>query len=60
MFGSFGFYELIFIFMISIPPIILVLVSNRIKGSKKFGWFLVCLFLSWLGYGLFLVLTDKK
>jgi len=56
MFGM-GHIELFFILLL--PPI-LVLISPRVGGSKKIGWFLIALFLSWLGYGLFLVLASEK
>lgn len=60
MFGSIGTAEFTLIMLIFLLPPILVLISRRTSGSKKFGWFFISLFLSWLGYGLFLVFTDKN
>ena len=52
--------ELFIIMLIMVLPPILILISPRTCGSKKFGWFLITLFLSWLGYGFFLALTNKQ
>ena len=40
-------------------PLLFVLFSGRSHGGAKFGWFLVCFFLSWLGLGVFLIVTQK-
>lgn len=40
-------------------PIVWVLFSSRSHGGAKFGWFLVVVFFSWLGFAVFLILTQK-
>lgn len=37
-----------------------VLFSGRSEGGAKFGWFLITLFFSWLGFAVFLILTQKS
>jgi hypothetical protein len=41
-------------------PIIWVLTSGRSHGGAKFGWFLIMLFFSWLGFAAFLILTQAS
>jgi len=36
-----------------------VLFSSRSQGGAKFGWFLITLFFSWLGFAVFLITTQK-
>jgi len=63
MIGSIGIPELVIIILvlsIFLVPAVLVLNSRRTSGSKKLGWFLITIFLSWLGYGFFLVFTNKN
>ena len=60
MFGPIGITEIFLIFLIYGVPIILIAVSPRTRGSKKFGWILLSLFLSWLAYALFLIFTSKS
>jgi hypothetical protein len=38
---------------------VLVLFSGRSHGGAKFGWFLVALLLAWLGFAIFLIVTQK-
>ena len=38
---------------------VLVLFSGRSYGGAKFGWFIVTLLFAWLGYAIFLILTQK-
>ena len=40
-------------------PSLFVLFSGRSHGGAKFGWFLVTLFFSWLGFAVFLIVTQK-
>ncbi|HPG39382.1 MAG TPA: hypothetical protein PLP19_01050 [bacterium] len=54
-----GALEIMIILLVIFFPPILVLVSKRANGSKKYGWLLITLFLSWLGYLLFLLITNK-
>ena len=58
MFGI-GSAEL-FVVLIIFLPVILVAYSKRIQGNKKLGWIIISFFLSWAGYGLFLVFTKKQ
>jgi hypothetical protein len=48
------------ILVIYLGPIIWVLASGRSHGGSKFGWFLVTLFLSWLGLAAFLIFTQPS
>jgi len=50
----------IIILIVALFPILHVLISDRSSGGAKFGWFLATLFLSWIGYIAFLVLTPTK
>ena len=36
-----------------------VLFSSRSHGGAKFGWFIVTLLFSWLGFAIFLIVTQK-
>jgi len=36
-----------------------VLVSDRSSGGAKFGWFLITFFFHWLGFAVFLIVTQK-
>lgn len=49
---------LFMVFLFFLPPI-LVLASNRTIGGAKFGWFLLTVCLSWIGYLAFILITDK-
>ena len=59
MTGPIGITETLLVFLIYFVPIILVAASPRTRGSKKFGWVLLAVFLSWIAYALFLIFTDK-
>lgn len=39
-------------------PLLFVLVSGRSQGGAKFGWFLMYLFFSWVGFAVFLIVTQ--
>ena len=49
---------ILLIILIYLIPIIWVLTSGRSHGGAKFGWFLVILFFSWLGFAVFLIFTQ--
>jgi hypothetical protein len=51
---------LLIIFIIYLVPIIWVLVSGRSHGGAKFGWFLVTVFFSLLGFAAFLIITQAS
>jgi 4-amino-4-deoxy-L-arabinose transferase-like glycosyltransferase len=59
MFGPIGTAEMLLIFIVFFLPIILIALSPRTKGTKKFYWILLSIILSWIAYVLFLILTDK-
>ncbi len=46
--------------LIYLTPIIWVLASGRSHGGAKFGWFLVTIFFSWLGFAAFLIITQAS
>jgi len=55
------FDEILLLFaLIYLTPIIWVLVSGRSHGGEKFGWFLVTIFFSWLGFAAFLIITQAS
>ncbi len=39
-------------------PFILTAFSTRAKGAGKLGWCILVFFTSWVGYGVFLVVTQ--
>ena len=46
--------------LIYLTPIIWALASGRSHGGAKFGWFLVTIFFSWLGFAAFLIITQAS
>jgi hypothetical protein len=42
-----------------ILPLLFVLFSSRSHGGATFGWFIVTLLFSWLGFAIFLIVTQK-
>ena len=56
--GGVSIWKLLIIIMLLIP-IIHILVSNRSHGGAKFGWFLAVFIFSWLGYIVFLIVTQS-
>lgn len=57
-FGGISIWQLLVILLILLP-IIHVLVSSRSHGGAKFGWFLAVFIFSWLGYIVFLIVTQS-
>lgn len=47
-------------FVLFVVPVLFVFFSNRAVGSGKVGWMIITLCLSWLGFGAYLVCTQKK
>lgn len=41
-------------------PILHVLLSNRSHGGATFGWFLAVICFSWLGWIVFLIVTQNE
>ncbi|OMH38352.1 hypothetical protein BGP75_06775 [Motiliproteus sp. MSK22-1] len=46
------------ILLIILLPIIHVILSSRSHGGAKFGWFLAVFIFSWLGYIVYLIVTQ--
>jgi hypothetical protein len=42
-----------------ILPLLFVLFSSRSHGGATFGWFIITLLFSWLGFAIFLIFTQK-
>jgi hypothetical protein len=64
-FGGISIWQiiiLIFMFVIGVLPWIMALLSKHVSGGKKFIWFLLSFFFSWLGYAIyyFLVVRELK
>ncbi|WP_036234038.1 PLDc N-terminal domain-containing protein [Marinobacterium litorale] len=57
-FGGISVWQLIILIAV-FAPAIHVLVSERSHGGAKFGWFLAILFFSWVGYIVFLIVTQS-
>jgi hypothetical protein len=38
---------------------VLVLFSSRSHGGATFGWFIITFIFSWLGFAIFLIVTQK-
>ena len=56
--GGISIWQLLIILLILLP-IIHVLVSSRSHGGAKFGWFLAVFLFSYLGYIVFLIVTQS-
>ncbi|MGO2324359.1 hypothetical protein [Vibrio casei] len=50
----------IFIIVLVWFPAVHVLISKRSHGGSKFAWFLITAFTSWIGYVVFLIVTQKN
>jgi hypothetical protein len=48
------------ILLFMVLPAALVLFSRKVAGYEKFCWSLVSLFLSWLGFLTFLIVTALR
>ncbi|KFZ37027.1 hypothetical protein HR45_13370 [Shewanella mangrovi] len=42
-----------------VMPLLLTALSTRVKGSAKVGWCIVVLCMSWIGYGIFIMLNPS-
>ena len=49
---------LVFVALFYLTPILWVLLSSRSRGGAKFGWFILVLLFSWLGFAVFLIVTQ--
>ena len=52
-----GFF--VFLAMFVLPPV-LVMASSKVRGYEKLGWSLVSLFLSWIGFMVFLITHGSR
>lgn len=59
-FSSLLGFVFVFALVFALIPVLLVLASKRVQGGEKIGWALIVLFTSYLGYGFFLVGTQKN
>lgn len=58
--GGIGIFQLLFLFVFWVLPIILVIKSKRAYGTNKAIWLLATLLFNWIGYLLFrMVFTEK-
>lgn len=57
--GSMSLFHLLTILVVWFPAVH-VLISKRSHGSSKFAWFLITAFTSWIGYVIFLIVTQKN
>jgi hypothetical protein len=48
------------ILSVFLTPILWVLLSSRSRGGAKFGWLMIVLFFSWLGFAVFLIVTQTS
>lgn len=51
---------LLILLAVFLLPIVWVLFSSRSHGDAKLGWFVVVLFFSWLGFAVFLIVTQSS
>ncbi|HVT31917.1 MAG TPA: hypothetical protein VHE32_04690 [Rhodanobacteraceae bacterium] len=54
-----GFHMLILGAIFLLPPA-LVLLSPKARGFEKLGWALAALFLSWLGFAVFMAVQSRR
>ena len=59
MMGSFGLVSWFFLFG-AVLPAVLVLCTSRVRGFEKLGWTLVSLFLSWVGFAVFMIVMSTR
>lgn len=51
---------LILFLLVTILPSVLALMSQKVSGDKKLIWFLLSLFMSWIGFlAFYLLVVDK-
>lgn len=59
--GGPSFSQLLIILIILgsfLIPLFLTIFSKRARGAEKFGWSILVLFTSWIGYAAFLIVTQ--
>lgn len=58
--GGISIWELLIVFVLlgSFIPLILTGFSKRAKGAGKIGWLILVFFTSWIGYAVFLIVTQ--
>ena len=55
--NGFGFF-IVFAFLVL--PASLVIASNKVRGYEKLGWSLISVFLSWIGFMVFLITHGSR
>ena len=58
--GGVSIWQLFIIFVLvgSFIPLLLTGLSKRAKGAGKVGWLILVFFTSWIGYAVFLIVTQ--
>jgi|GEM_PF-2418794 len=59
MIGTYGLVQWFFV-LGALLPAALVLGTNRVSGFEKLGWTLVSLFLSWVGFTVFMIVMSTR
>ncbi|HBV76931.1 MAG: hypothetical protein ACTJGW_15635 [Vibrio casei] len=57
--GSITLWQILLVILTWFPAVH-VLISKRSHGGAKFAWFLITAFTSWIGYVVFLIVTQKN
>lgn len=47
------------LFVVFLLPLLLTVLSKRAKGAPKFGWCILVVFTSWIGYAVFLIASPS-
>jgi hypothetical protein len=58
--GSYQGFHWIILGVIFLLPAILVMFSSKVHGFEKAGWALVALFLSWIGFAVFMTVQALR
>ena len=51
---------LIIVLILWVLPLVLILKSNRTQGAEKIAWLIAIVTISWLAWGLYLLLAPIK
>lgn len=54
-----GLWVLLIVAFFYLTPLLWVVLSPRSRGGAKLGWFIVVLLFSWLGFAVFLIVTQS-
>ncbi len=58
--GGFAIFHWLIVLLIIFLPAPLVAFSPKARGYEKLCWMLVCFFLSWIGFVIFLVVHAGR